>query len=177
MAYFGRPGELIFHGVQGPSTLAFRIREDGTGRQEVTARPVSQIHGVSPDGQWAVAHAPLDGGLNATQAYPMRGGPPIRIFGAICYLRWQPDGKILYFSISTAMQSAGASGRTYALPLPLGKMFPAIPAGGFHSEAEIAALSAGGPIESADVAAGPTPNVYAFSRQTVQRNLYRIPIP
>jgi hypothetical protein len=183
MAHFGRPGELIFHAVQGTSTFAFRIREDGTGRQQATPRQVNQVFGVSPDGQWVVAWGPLDGGLDATrafpitQAYPVGGGPPMRIFGGICYLRWQPDGKILYFSVSTAMQSAGATGRTYALPLPPGKMFPAIPAGGFHSEAEIAALSVGSPIESADLAPGPTSNVYAFSRQTAQRNLYLIPVP
>jgi hypothetical protein len=56
-------------------------------------------------------------------------------------------------------------------------MFPTIPRGGFHSEAEIAAVSTGSIIESADIAPGPSSNVYAFSRQTVQRNLYRIPIP
>ena len=28
-----------------------------------------------------------------------------------------------------------------------------------------------------DVALGPAPDVYAYSRETVQRNLYRIPIP
>ncbi len=32
-------------------------------------------------------------------------------------------------------------------------------------------------IEAADVAPGPTSSVYAFSRETTQRNLYRIPVP
>jgi hypothetical protein len=32
-------------------------------------------------------------------------------------------------------------------------------------------------IDAADVAPGPTSDVYAFSRQTMQRNLYQIPIP
>jgi hypothetical protein len=32
-------------------------------------------------------------------------------------------------------------------------------------------------IEAADVAPGPRPEVYAYSRETVQRNLYRIPLP
>ncbi len=66
---------------------------------------------------------------------------------------------------------------TYVLPLPPGKMLPNIPPGGFQSEAEIATLPGVRVIDVADVAPGPTPDVYAFSRQTVQRNLYRIPIP
>ena len=32
-------------------------------------------------------------------------------------------------------------------------------------------------IESYDVAPRPTPDVYTFSREMVQRNLYRIPLP
>jgi hypothetical protein len=56
-------------------------------------------------------------------------------------------------------------------------MLPNIPSGGFRSEAEIATLPGARVIDAADVAPGPTPDVYAFSRQTVQRNLYRIPIP
>jgi serine/threonine protein kinase len=32
-------------------------------------------------------------------------------------------------------------------------------------------------LEAADVDPGPTPDVYVFSRESVQRNLYRIPLP
>ena len=56
-------------------------------------------------------------------------------------------------------------------------MFPTIPPGGFHSESELAKLPGVRIIEAFDGAPGPTPEVYAFSRATVQRNLYRIPIP
>jgi hypothetical protein len=31
-------------------------------------------------------------------------------------------------------------------------------------------------IDAGDVSPGPKPGVYAFSRQTVHRNLYRIPL-
>jgi hypothetical protein len=112
-----------------------------------------------------------------THAFPIGGGPPILIFGDNCILRWQPGGKLLYLSIFTGMQSAGATGRTYILPLPPGKMLPNIPPGGFRSEAEIATLPGARVIDAADVAPGPTSDVYAFSRQTMQRNLYQIPIP
>jgi eukaryotic-like serine/threonine-protein kinase len=179
MPDFGPPGELLFHAYEGSSTFAFRIREDGTGRRKLAPQQISELSDVSPDRQWviAVAAIPGDESNSGTQAFPIGGGAPILIFGEICMLRWQPGGKFLYLSIFTGMQSAGASGRTYVLPLPHGKILPNIPPGGFRSEAEIAILPGARVIDAADVAPGPTPDVYAFSRQTVQRNLYRIPIP
>jgi hypothetical protein len=95
---------------------------------------------------------------------------------ALGSLAWQPDGNILYLSVSTSMNTARAVGHTYLIPLAPGKLLPPIPAGGFHSESEIAALPGVRVIDAGDVAPGPTPGTYAYSRQTVQRNLYRIPL-
>jgi len=66
---------------------------------------------------------------------------------------------------------------TYALPLPPGRMLPVMPRGGFKSEQEIANLPGTRVLDNADVAPGPTSDTYAFARETVQRNLYRIPVP
>jgi hypothetical protein len=75
-------------------------------------------------------------------------------------------------------------GRAYILPAHDGRL-PAIPAGGFTSEEQIARLPEARRMDiaaaSTDVIGtitfGPTPNVYAYYRGRVQRNLYRIPIP
>jgi hypothetical protein len=56
-------------------------------------------------------------------------------------------------------------------------MLPTIPAGGFQSRAEIARLPGVRVIDAADLAFGRTLDTYAFSRETTQRNLYRIPLP
>ncbi len=181
MPDFGPAGELIFHAYEGSSAFAFRIREDGTARRKLAPQQIVELNGVSPDRHWVIGRAAIPGDKSnsaiQTYAFPIGGGPPILIFGENCILRWQLSEKLLYFSIFTGMQSAGAAGRTYILPLPPGKMFPNIPPGGFQSEAEIATLPGARLIDAADVAPGPTSDVYAFSRQTVQRNLYRIPIP
>jgi len=55
-------------------------------------------------------------------------------------------------------------------------MLPDVPAGGFRSEAELAAAPGVRLIEAADVDPSATPDVYVFSRETTQRNLYRIPL-
>jgi hypothetical protein len=80
----------------------------------------------------------------------------------------------MFFSVPSANRM---SGRTYVVPLMPGHMFPPIPAEGFQSEAAIVALPGARLIDLFDVVPGPTSDVYAFSRLTVQRNLYRIPIP
>ena len=56
------------------------------------------------------------------------------------------------------------------------RVLPEIPVGGYQSEAEIAKLPGVQLIEAADVAPGPAAGVYAFSRETTQRNLYRSPV-
>jgi hypothetical protein len=63
------------------------------------------------------------------------------------------------------------------IPLEPGRLLPEIPIDGFQSEDEIAQLPGVRVIEAADVAPGSTSSVYAYSRETTQRNLYRIPIP
>ena len=77
----------------------------------------------------------------------------------------------------TGMNTALASGDTYVIPLTSGKLLHNIPRGGFHSEAEIAALPGVRIIDAGDVAPGRSFETYTFSRQSVQRNLYRIPLP
>jgi hypothetical protein len=56
-------------------------------------------------------------------------------------------------------------------------MLPRIPARGFLSETELAALPGARLINELDLTPGPLPNVYAFVRAAMQRNLYRIPLP
>jgi hypothetical protein len=82
----------------------------------------------------------------------------------------------LYLSIQTDF-GAFAMGRTYVLPVQEGSMLPRVPAGGFRSEAELAAVPGVEVLPHGDVTLGPTPGVSAFSRINVTRNLYRIPLP
>jgi len=180
MPFFGPPGELLFQAIEGKSTFAFRIREDGTGRQKLTANEVSQLQGISPDRQLVIGSSWNEGnGQNlVTKAFPISGASPFPILdGPLCFLRWQPDERFLYLSVGLGMNAARASGRTYVIPLAPGKTLPKIPQNGFRSEAQIAALPGVRVIDAADTAPGNSPETYAFSRQTVQRNLYRIPLP
>jgi hypothetical protein len=56
-------------------------------------------------------------------------------------------------------------------------MFPVLPEEGMVKTADLASLPGVKVIEGYDVAPGPRPDVYAFARATILRNLYRIPLP
>jgi Tol biopolymer transport system component len=178
MPVFGLPGELVFHAIEGGGSFAFRVHEDGTGKQKLVSQQISELSSISPDAQWLVASGVPTAGETSisTMILPMTGGSPIKILNCFCYAQWQPDNRFFYLSVLRGMQSAGAYGKTYVLPVPHGKMLPDIPAGGFLSEGAVAALPAVRVIDSADVAPGPAPDIYAFSRQTIHRNLYRVPL-
>ncbi len=176
---FGADGEIFFRAREGTYGFAYRVREDGTGLRKVSEQPVGGTVAVSPDGQWLVVHSrPSEERTSATVAIPLGGGPPVRIFSlrGTRPAQWSPDSKFLFLSASTTMYS-GRVGKTYVVPLAPRRAWPEIPAGGFRSEAEIAKLPGVRVIDAPDVAPGPTPEVYAFSREMVQRNLYRIPVP
>jgi serine/threonine protein kinase len=176
---FGTAGEIFFRALEGASGFACRVREDGTGLRKVTAYPVRLLLGLSPDARWLVVFSQAPGGEETIVllAHPVDGGPPVRISAYDLRVKWSPDGRLIFISWGRSGMGAYAMGRTYVVPLPPGRMLPEIPAAGFRSEDELARLPGVQIIEAADVAPGATPQVYAYSRETVQRNLYRIPLP
>jgi hypothetical protein len=107
--------------------------------------------------------------------FPVTGGAPILThLHPPEWLRWTGDGKHLFV--------VGANERradTYILPLSPGEVLPRSisRAKPFPSEAELAKLPGVRTIPVADAVPGATADIYAFTRATVQRNLYRIPLP
>jgi serine/threonine protein kinase/Tol biopolymer transport system component len=169
---FGPTGEIFFLS----SGSVYRVRQDGTAMRKAVAQRIPVMRGVSPDGRWIAAWAPLAGGRMAEQAFPLdREGPPVVIIVALGFPNWSPDGRFL--SIAGVSNGFIPEGRSYVVPLPPGQALPGIPASGFRSEQEIARLPGVRRIEERRVAPGPSPDVYAFYRRATQRNLYRIPIP
>lgn len=147
------------------------MREDGRELRKAIGQPADLI-GASLDGRSLMAWAD---GQGAT-VYPLDGGVPVRVWGRDARLRWSSDGRTLFMSLSSTASTLYSAGRTYVIPLEPGRLLPEIPPEGFKAEAEIAGLPGVQIIEAADLAPGPTASVYAFSRETTQRNLYRIPL-
>jgi eukaryotic-like serine/threonine-protein kinase len=160
---FGEGNDILFRHVDGKSVFVYRVHPDGTGLQKALAAPVLLTNSVSPDGSWIVAWAPLGGnGPPSIQVFPLDRGTPIQI-GNFIYVSWPLDGRSVLIG-------------SYIVPLRPGEALPQIPAGGFNTEDEIAHLPGAHRIDADGVVLGPTADVYAFYRGTIQRNLYRIPI-
>lgn len=175
--HFGAGGEVFFRAIEGPaSAFVYRVSQDGAQLRKILELPVAGLRSVSPDGQWLVARVQTEKGSIQT-AFPLHGGIPVRISSGVAWhWDWSTDQKLLYLSVPDS-DLAITRGRTYIIPLPPGRALPPIPEGGFQRDTDLAKLPGVRVIDAVDVAPGPTRDVYAFSRATVQRNLYRIPIP
>jgi eukaryotic-like serine/threonine-protein kinase len=183
-ARFAAGDAIVFRAADGDAFSLFRINADGTGRTKVAPFNVSSTLGnASPGGEWLSAFGGTGenrdlwlistSGMNEPVLFLASGG--VRRAGG--RIRWSPDGRQAYFSIATTTASAFGLGRTYVIPLRAGSLLPDIPSGGFRSEGEIARLPGVEIIPYGDVVLGPTRGTYAFSRETMTRNLYRIPLP
>ena len=165
---FGPSGEVFFR----TSGFTYRVRADGTGMRKAIEQQTHILIGVSPDGRWIIAWSPTPSGGMAVQAFPLDGGPPVLIAGRLTGWHFSPDGRFL-----SICGGPVGEGQTYMIPVPPGRALPKIPAAGLHSDEELASLPGARRIDVQEAVPGPSPEIYAFYRGTVQRNLYRIPIP
>ncbi|HEV2200135.1 MAG TPA: protein kinase [Bryobacteraceae bacterium] len=175
--HFGSRGEILFRHSEGATVdgslgFVYRVLPDGTGLQKAVQQPVNQFNfpsPISPDGRWVYAWGPLPGdGPVAGQVHSLDGKPPISL-GGTGQVAWAAGGALL-------SAAPGMSPQAFFVPLAPGQILPHIPAGGFHSDEEIARLPGAHRIEGRLVTVGPSPDVYAFYRGNTQRNLYRIPV-
>jgi hypothetical protein len=168
--------EVVFRGREEDSGFAYRVRTDGTELRRASNHPVIVTTGLSRDGRWLVVYArPSEEKPGSTLALPLGGGSPFEIVGRFSRAAWSPSGQQLL--LSEGAVGLGTAGTTYIVPLPRGEAFPTIPAEGLLNTKAIAGLPGVQIIDSADVASGPTPGMFAVSRVTVQLNIYRLPIP
>jgi serine/threonine protein kinase/Tol biopolymer transport system component len=170
---FGRNGDVFFRAADGAGMSLFRVRLDGTAPERITRTAGTVFGTISPDGRWV-----SNSGTGGMVAISTTDGTSVPILAeSSSRLRWSPDGTRVYVSVQYGAASAFGSGRTYVIPLQKGSLLPPVPAGGFRSEADLAALPGVEILPHGDVALGPAHGVYAFSRTTTARNLYRIPLP
>lgn len=180
--HFGPDGEVFFRAVDGRTQYPYRINQDGTGLRRAIERPIDHLSGLSPDGEWLVAWAELPGDDGVkTYAFPLQGGNPTLLYdggGTNHSIDWSSDGRTLFLpGESGQWLGSGGFGETVLIPIPPGQSFPDAIAEGLVGEGSVAAIRGATVIDSGDVRPGPSPEVYAFSRQSVQSNLYRIPLP
>ncbi len=167
---FSPAGTLVFRGREGDSNVVYRLELNDEKPQRIGAESAPGFSGVSPDGEWLLMRYP------ALIAQPVRGGPKIRICD-FCEVGWGPGDKFFYFRLRGVGDMGG--GKVYVIALPAGNSFPALPSSGIKSAEDFKGLKVVSVIDMTGLsifAAGRNPSTYAYSRQTVQRNLFRIPL-
>ena len=173
---FGPGGDIFFRAAEGGPNFIYRVKEDGTGRQKVWPNPILDFFSVAPDGEWVIAGGPVahEEISAALSAYPVRGGTPVRICVGDCYARWDRAGKSFYVAL-VEMGSRGGRAQTIVLPAHGGDL-PKIPLSGINSPEDVKGLPGVKVIDEV-ISPGATTSVYVFTRASVHRNLYSIPLP
>jgi WD40 repeat protein len=167
---FGATGEVFFRRLEGTSAFLYRVHENGGELRKAIDLPVIGLLGESQDRNWLVLGSLASAGL---VIFRVNGGAPLLTqIAAPADLRWSGDGKHLF-----VQHRVNKLGKAYVLPLAPGHLLPESIVHGLPSEQEILKLPGARVILSNDVAPGPTADIYAFTRESVQRNLYRVPLP
>jgi eukaryotic-like serine/threonine-protein kinase len=165
---FGATGEVFFHRVEGTSAFLYRVREDGGGLRKAIDSSIVGISGVSPDHNWLALAS-----RGRLVIFRVDGGAPLQTgTSGNTVVRWSGDGKHLFWHNPPTSRD-----KTYVFPLTPGRPVPDSFINGLPSEQDIVKLPGVRVIASTDVAPGQTADTYAFTRVSVQRNLYRIPVP
>lgn len=126
--------------------------------------------GESPDRNWLVLGSPTSGGY---VIFRVDGGSPLQTqIQGKTVLRWSGDGKHLF--VHRPLTNAD---KTYVFPLAPGRPVPESLIHGLPSDQEILKLPGVRVIPSTNATPGPTADIYVFRRESVQRNLYRVPVP
>jgi hypothetical protein len=174
---FGADGDLVFRSLEGTTNVPVRIKKDGSGRERMTAVPILEKFGVSPDGEWVIVFALGVGedSAPATLAVPLDGGAPRKVCTAFCRAVWSSDGRFFYVAADRGA-SVISPGKTLAIPVPVGKSLPDLPDSGVDLVAGGIELPGAQVIEHDPLSPGRDPSTYVFTKTDLQRNLFRIPL-
>jgi serine/threonine protein kinase/Tol biopolymer transport system component len=173
--FYGASGKIYFVAAESDYNFVYRMNEDGSQREKLFAEPIAFLNNISPDEKWAIVLRGIREARQdfALEALELGGKTSFGVCSKLCSLDWSRDGRNFYISFPTMSSTTGT--KTFSLPLATGVVFPRLPAKGIASEDELPNRAAWKIIDHA-LTAGPTPNIYAFSKRDVHRNLYRIPV-
>jgi eukaryotic-like serine/threonine-protein kinase len=169
--YFLPDGDLIFRSSEGGANGIYRMKADGSQRRRIVAQRILDLVSVSPNGQWILAAVPSANEQSpySTVAFATDGSSSRPICTDYCRMFWDSNGTAVYLHDYTL-------GSTDSLILRVASPggLPDVPAGGLASRADVQRLQLDPALKPVDTAVSPA--LYAYTRQTVRRNLYRIPM-
>jgi eukaryotic-like serine/threonine-protein kinase len=165
-------GDLLFRAIEGGSSFLYRMKNDGTERRKVIPERIIDVEAVSPDGRWVIAGEPIPGEEHTTitKAFAVDGDASLPLCIDYCTFDWDTSGKYAYVSMMP-----GARG-TYAVPVLHDLGLPKLPQAGLMRNQSFTSSKTNVAIQWS-VQSALSPSIYAYTRETTRRNLYRIQIP
>jgi len=167
-------GQLFFRQLGRTANYLARVQEDGSGLTRILDANVTEIGGVSPDGEWVAAGARI-GSEIGSYAIGVRNGARRRICAGACFVQWSADGKYMCVSLTSRFSAPEVTSKTYVIQIPHGFGLLDLPASGLDSasDAELVGIQS---IPQADMSPGPDPQTYAYASAAFRGNLFRIPL-
>ena len=170
--HFLPDGDLIYRVSEGGSNYVFTRKRDGSGRRRLFPEPILDLVAVSPDGRWTMVMQRSDEDKDhpyRTVAYPNAGGSPAILCRTLCFAGWTADGKY------TGLQFGASGDSEIALvPVMKGSGLPDVPTGGWRGPEDVKGKGDFKLPPRVDSVIGP--QKYAYTRTTIRRNIYRVPI-
>jgi serine/threonine protein kinase/Tol biopolymer transport system component len=177
--------ELVFRELDGKANYLTRIGKDGRGRRRIIEAPIVDKGDSSPDGAWVIASVPSESSRTGvgfgTVIRSLRDTAQISLCprGGFCPAIFSPDSRWLYVTLPSSGDQPRAGQKSVAIRVGDHGELPA----SLESIVAAAAQGALPPHQSGAVmldggfrAPGPDPSAYAYVKQEVQSNLYRIAI-
>jgi len=165
-------GDLVFRASEDGSNFLYRMKSDGSARRKITSERILDVLTVSPDGRWIVAATPNPNQEHtvATKAIAVDGSAAVALCLDYCFFHWDTAGKFVYSYIAPLHESS------YVLPVAHDSGLPKI------SPEDIARIERDAKAKTITaipqvVLSAVSPSVYAYTRQSTRRNLYRIQLP
>ena len=160
------------------SAHVHRVRSDGSGDEQIWDEKIQRL-ATSPDGRYLAVTVPLKEGVGmGREQWDLKvvdwARNRVQRVCSGCVGYWSDDGRSFLASGGYGVINKGAP--TYVISLSQGGEFPVLPTKGLSDIKQFAELEHARSIPETSVGVGRTPDIYAFVKETVQRNLYRIPL-
>jgi eukaryotic-like serine/threonine-protein kinase len=171
--FFLPSGDLIYRANRGGKNYLYTKKSDGTGEKRLVDEPILDVETLSPDGKWVIA---ARGNVNDEEhtyqvlAYPTGDGTPVVMCRTLCWIDWDVSGTHTFFKFMS-----GRDTNSYFVATEPGRGVPKLPPGGVLNAQELRA-HCNVKVVPAEVESAVSPDLYSYSRASIRRNLYRIPI-
>jgi DNA-binding winged helix-turn-helix (wHTH) protein/Tol biopolymer transport system component len=164
-------GDLVFRATEGGANFLYRMKTDGSARRKISPERILDIYSISPDGRWVIAETPGSGDeehitQGTTKAFAVDGTATVTLCTGFCVVSWDTSGGFVYFRFPEVKEGS------YALPAMRGSGLPRLPPAitGIEDITNLKAITA----IPWEVESAVNPSVYAYTRLSTRRNLYRI---